>query len=144
MRICLSFLYPLNEAERKRLALDGSPPTILNEIPIALRGAAEFEAKRDRATDGVCAQLARRIESSAKDNPALIRDHAGYFAFDVTVYSNLSTSGAPLGARPLLYLSSIRLSLADVDLASSSASSRATRRPARLPSKRLGEQCLSR
>jgi hypothetical protein len=115
VRIGLSFLYPLNDSERERLLADGTAPAILSEIPIALQAAMVFDPSRDLAVDGgMCAQLAQRMESWAKVNPAIVAGGAGYFRFDITVYSNLpDVDGAP---RPLLVFPSVRLSLADVDL----------------------------
>jgi hypothetical protein len=115
VRVGVSFLYPLNDAERERLLADGTAPAMLSEIPIALQPAVDFDAGRDLvAAGGMCAQLAQCMERWAKDNPAMFATRAGYFRFDITVCSNLPELDG--SRRPLLALPSVRLSLADIDL----------------------------
>lgn len=122
VRIGLAFLHPLNDAERARLLGDGSAPSLLCEIPIALQGVADFVPARDLlGDDGLCAQLAQRMEGWASENPAIVDSRAGCFTFDITVYSNLSEGTKSSGSRPLLSLSSVRLPLTQVDLASPAA-----------------------
>jgi hypothetical protein len=115
VRVGLSFLYPLNDSERERLLADGTAPAMLSEIPIALQPAKDFDSARDLVeAGGMCGQLAQCMERWAKDNPAIVVARAGYFRFDITVYSNLRDMDG--SSRPLLALHSVRLSLADIDL----------------------------
>jgi hypothetical protein len=130
VRIGLAFLHPLNDAERARLLSDGSAPALLCEIPIALQGVADFEPARDLlGDDGVCARVAQRMESWARENPALVDSRAGSFTLDITVYSNLPELDPSSGSRPLLSLSSVRLPLTQVDLTTPAAGGTPDRAP---------------
>lgn len=111
LRVAVSYLYPLNDAERARFYSSGTEPAILTEVPIPLRPVADFLPGRDlSAEDGLCHTLAARLDAWIAENIGEARE--GSLRFDLAVYSNLTPLGAEGGPRPLLELADVRLPLA--------------------------------
>lgn len=110
VRVAVSYAFPLNEEERTQIRAKGTEAVILTRVPLVLRPVSDFVPARDLLeAEGLCQSLGTFLLKWADDNQ--VWDQGGRFCFDVTVYSNLASSGPGGEPRPLIELPDVRLPL---------------------------------